>query len=40
MFNDICEKKDCNKKATRIASKPEGGIIDVCSDCWNKEYKS
>jgi hypothetical protein len=40
MFNDICEIKSCGKKASRLASKPEGGIIDICDDCWNKIYRS
>jgi hypothetical protein len=40
MFSDICQENNCNKKASRITSKPEGGIIDVCSDCWNDRYKT
>lgn len=40
MFNDLCEIKDCKNKAARIASRPEGGIIDICNDCWHKQYKS
>ena len=40
MFSDICEIKLCGKKATRIASKAEGGIIDICDDCWHKLYRS
>jgi ribosome-binding protein aMBF1 (putative translation factor) len=40
MFSDICQWKECGKKATRIAAKPEGGIIDICDDCWHEHYRS
>jgi hypothetical protein len=40
MFGEVCELKDCQSKATRIAAKPEGGIIDICDDCWHKLYRS
>ncbi len=41
MFNDICEwSKECNNKATRIAAKPAGMIIDICDECWHKYYRS
>jgi hypothetical protein len=40
VLDGLCEIKDCKNKATRIAAKPEGGIIDVCNDCWYKKYKS
>ena len=41
MFSDKCEwDKGCNNKATRLASKPEGGIIDICDSCWHKNYRS
>jgi hypothetical protein len=41
MFSDICQwEKDCGQEATRIAAKPEGGIIDICNDCWHEHFKS
>ena len=40
MFGDICEIDLCGGKATRIAAKPEGAIIDICDNCWNKLYRS
>jgi len=40
VFADICEWGGCNNKATRIAAKPEGGIIDICDECWHKHYRS
>ena len=41
MFQDKCEwAKGCKGKPTRIAAKPEGGIIDICDDCWHKYYRS
>jgi hypothetical protein len=41
MFNEICEwSKECKGKATRIAAKPEGGIIDICDKCWYDHYRS
>jgi ribosome-binding protein aMBF1 (putative translation factor) len=40
MLNGKCEFDGCGKKATRLAAKPEGGIIDVCDDCWYKKYRS
>ena len=39
MFNEICQTDGCSNKATRLAAKPEGGIIDICSECWHKMYK-
>lgn len=39
MLNDICEIKNCGKKASRIGSLLESGIIDMCSDCYEKLYK-
>ena len=40
MLNDICEWNNCGKKANRIAAKLEGGIIDICNECWHKYYRS
>lgn len=40
MFNEICEVNGCNKKAERIGSLPESGIIDMCADCYQRLYKS
>ena len=40
MFSGFCEIKDCKNKATRLSSKPEGGIIDICDDCWHLKYRS
>jgi len=39
-FEDKCSLLDCNNDATKLTSKPEGGIIEVCTDCWNKIYRS
>jgi hypothetical protein len=39
MLDGICEVKDCKKKATRIGTFPESGIIDMCPDCYQKLYK-
>ena len=40
MFSGKCEIQGCGKEATRLSSKPEGGIIDICDDCWYEQYKS
>ena len=40
MLNDICEVDNCGKPAKYVGSFPETGIIDMCSDCYNKRYKS
>jgi len=40
MFSGFCEIKDCNNKATRISGKLDGGIIDICDNCWYEQYKS
>ena len=40
MFSDICEIELCKQKATRLAARKEGGIIDICDDCWHKLYRS
>jgi len=40
MFGEICQMNDCNNKSTRITAKPEGGIIDVCDECWHRKYRS
>lgn len=37
---DVCESQGCDKEATRLTAKAEGGIIEVCQDCWNKIYRS
>jgi len=39
MFSDQCQVNGCDKKATRIGSLPESGIIDMCTDCYEKIYK-
>jgi hypothetical protein len=39
MLDGKCEVDGCVKKADHIGSLPETGIIDMCSDCWNKRYK-
>lgn len=39
MLGDICEIKGCDKKASRVGSLPESGIIDMCADCYHKRYK-
>ena len=40
MFLDKCQIKDCNGKATHIGSTPESGIIDLCTNCYVRLYKS
>jgi hypothetical protein len=40
MFSGKCEIEGCGKEATRLSSKPEGQIIDICDDCWHKLYRS
>jgi len=40
VFGEICEWGGCKNKSTRIAAKPEGGIIDICDECWHKNYRS
>ena len=40
MFGEICEIDGCSNKSTRIAAKSTGPIIDICDDCWHKEYRS
>ena len=40
MFGELCEIAGCNNKSTRIAAKSEGRIIDICDECWHKEYRS
>lgn len=40
MFTGFCEIKGCSNKATRLSAKPEGPIIDICDDCWHREYRS
>jgi hypothetical protein len=40
MFGEICEWGECKNKSTRIAAKPEGGIIDICDHCWHQYYRS
>ncbi len=39
MLGDVCEIKGCNQKASRVGSLPESGIIDMCTDCYQKLYK-
>jgi hypothetical protein len=39
LLGDTCEIKNCGKKASRIGSLPESGIIDMCADCYEKVYK-
>lgn len=39
MLGDLCEIRGCNKKASRVGSLEETGIIDMCSDCYEKLYK-
>jgi len=39
-MQDKCQVPGCDKNASRLAAKKEGGIIDVCSDCYYKIYKS
>lgn len=40
MFSGKCEWGNCKKEASRIAARPEGGIIDICDDCWHDHYRS
>ena len=41
MLEDICQwSKECKNQATRIASKKEGPILDICDKCWYREFKS
>jgi ribosome-binding protein aMBF1 (putative translation factor) len=40
VFSGKCEIEKCGKEATRLSSKPEGGIIDICDDCWHRLYRS
>jgi len=40
MLNDVCEWNSCGKKASRIAAKPGGMIIDICDECWHEHYRS
>jgi len=40
MFNDVCEFGNCKNRATRLAAKAEGGIIDICDTCWHANYRS
>jgi hypothetical protein len=40
MLGDLCEWNGCGKKATRIAAKPAGMIIDICDECWHQYYRS
>jgi len=40
MFGELCEMAGCANKSTRIAAKPEGRIIDICDECWHKNYRS
>ena len=40
MFSGLCEMAGCGKKATRLTSRPEGPIVDICDDCWHKIYRS
>lgn len=40
VLGDTCELKGCGAKAKHIGSLPESGIIDMCSDCYNKFYRS
>ena len=39
MLSGKCEIKNCDKDASHIGSFPESGIIDMCSDCYNRLYK-
>jgi hypothetical protein len=40
MFEEKCEwGDDCKNPPTRIAAKPEGGIIDICDECWHRDFK-
>lgn len=39
MFDGLCQVNKCGKKASRIGSLPESGIIDMCADCYQKLYK-
>ena len=40
MFGEVCEIDGCSNKSARIASRKEGGIIDICDECWHKLYRS
>ena len=40
MLQDKCEWNNCGKKATRIAARSEGPIIDICDECWHLHYRS
>jgi hypothetical protein len=41
MFDDVCQwDENCKNPATRIAAKKEGGIIDICNECWHRNFKS
>ena len=40
MFDDVCQVQGCNNEAKFIGSLPESGIINMCSDCYNRRYKS
>jgi hypothetical protein len=39
MLGDFCEINGCDKKASRVGSLPESGIIDMCADCYQERYK-
>jgi hypothetical protein len=40
VFGDVCEWGGCTNKSTRLAAKPESGIIDICDSCWHLYYRS
>jgi len=40
MFGEFCQIEGCGKKASRLTSKAEGLIIDICDDCWHQIYRS
>lgn len=39
-FEEKCQMDNCTNIPTRLAARPEGGIIDICDDCYFEYFKS
>jgi hypothetical protein len=40
MFSGKCEFGKCSNKSSRIASSSQLGVIDICDQCWNDNFRS
>jgi hypothetical protein len=38
-FEDNCQVKGCNQKASKLGTNDTGSIIEMCGNCWHNKYK-